>query len=163
MLHLRAWPEVVHSVKTGETAFSRVFGRELFPYVTTNAEAGQVFDDAMASYTAATSNAVVAAYDFSRFENIVDVGGGNGALIAAILQRTPRATGVNFDLPPTAERAKANLGARGLAGRCEVVGGDFFESVQCRGDVLARRRGRHGCRGGHLDGIRHNASAATDA
>jgi SAM-dependent methyltransferase len=137
MLHMRAWPEVVHSVKTGETAFSKVFGKEIFPYVTSNAEAGQAFDDAMASYTAATSNAVVAAYDFSKFEKIVDVGGGNGALIAAILEKAPRAAGVNFDLPPSAERAKANLGARGLAGRCEVVGGDFFESVPAGGDAYA--------------------------
>jgi SAM-dependent methyltransferase len=137
LLHLRAWPEIVHSVRTGETAFSKVFGKEIFAYVTSDAEAGQAFDDAMASYTAATSAAVVAGYDFSKFEKIVDVGGGNGALIAAILEKAPRAAGVTFDLPPSAERAKANLGARGLAGRCEVVGGDFFESVPSGGDAYA--------------------------
>jgi predicted O-methyltransferase YrrM len=137
LLHLRAWPEVVHAVKTGDTAFSKVFGKEIFAHVTTNAEAGQAFDEAMASYTAATSNAVVGAYDFSPFEKIVDVGGGNGALIAAILKQVPRAAGLTFDLPPSAERARANLGAQGLAGRCEVVGGDFFESVPSGGDAYA--------------------------
>jgi SAM-dependent methyltransferase len=137
LLHLRAWPEVVHSVRTGDTAFSKVFGKEIFAHVTTNAEAGQAFDEAMASYTAATSNAVVGAYDFSPFGKIVDVGGGNGALIAAILNQQTRAAGVTFDLPPSAERAKANLGAQRLAGRCEVVGGDFFESVPSGGDAYA--------------------------
>src|SRR5882672_4666761 len=137
LLHLRAWPEVAHSVKTGDTAFSKVFGKEIFAHVTTNAEAGQAFDEAMSSYTAATSNAVVGAYDFSPFEKIVDVGGGNGALIAAVLKQAPRAVGVTFDLPPSAERAKANLAAQGLAGRCEVVGGDFFESVPSGGDAYA--------------------------
>ena len=91
----------------------------------------------MASYAAATSNAAVAAYDFSPFEKIVDVGGGNGALIAAVLKQAPCAVGVTFDLPPSAERAKANLGAQGPAGRCEVVGGDFFESVPSGGDGYA--------------------------
>jgi SAM-dependent methyltransferase len=137
MLHMRAWPEIVHSVKTGDTAFSKVFEQEIFPYVTSHAEAGAAFDEAMASYTAATSNAVVAAYDFSPFQRIVDVGGGNGALLAAILGKAPRAAGVNFDLPPSAERAKARLGALGLAGRCEVLGGDFFEGVPAGGDAYA--------------------------
>jgi hypothetical protein len=137
LLHLHAWPEVVHAVKTGDTAFSKVFGKEIFAHVTTNPEAGQAFDGAMASYTAATSNAVVGAYDFSRFEKIVDVGGGEGALIAAILRQVPRAAGLTFDLPASAERAQANLGAQGLAGRCEVVGGDFFESVPSGGDAYA--------------------------
>jgi predicted O-methyltransferase YrrM len=137
LLHLRAWPEIVHAVRTGDTAFGKVFGKELFAHVTAEAEAGKAFDEAMAGYTAATSSAVVAAYDFSPFGKIVDVGGGNGALIAAILKQQPRSTGVNFDLPPSAERAKQNLGAQGLAGRCEVVGGDFFESVPAGGDAYA--------------------------
>jgi len=91
----------------------------------------------MAGYTATTSAAVVSGYDFSGFEKIVDVGGGNGALIAAILDKVPGATGVTFDLPPSAARAKTYIGARGLAGRCEVVGGDFFESVPADGDAYA--------------------------
>jgi hypothetical protein len=137
LLHLRAWPEIAHSVKTGETAFSKVFGQEIFEHTTTDAEAGKAFDEAMASYTAGTSGAVVACYDFSPFQKIVDVGGGNGALIAAILDKHLKASGVTFDLPPSAERARATLAARGLAGRCEAVGGDFFQSVPSGGDAYA--------------------------
>ncbi|HVZ74411.1 MAG TPA: methyltransferase [Polyangia bacterium] len=137
LLHLRAWPEITHAVKTGETAFRKVFGAEIFEYLATDAEASQAFDEAMAGYTAATSAAVVAAYDFSPFQKIVDIGGGNGALLAAILEKTPRASGVTFDLPQPSQRAKEALGARGLAGRCEVVAGDFFEGVPSGGDAYA--------------------------
>src|SRR4051794_12211768 len=61
-LHLRAWPEIVHAVKTGDTSFGKVFGKEIFEHVTDDAEAGRAFDEAMAAYTAATSSAVIAAY-----------------------------------------------------------------------------------------------------
>jgi hypothetical protein len=137
LLHLRAWPEIAHAVRTGETAFSKVFGKELFEHTTADDEAGQAFDEAMAGYTAASAGAVVGVYDFSPFQKIVDVGGGNGALIAAILDKHPRASGVTFDLPASAERARATLAARGLAGRCEAVGGDFFQAVPSGGDAYA--------------------------
>jgi SAM-dependent methyltransferase len=143
LLHLRAWPEVVHTVRTGETAFKKVFGQELFAHITTDAEAGKAFDDAMAGYTASSAAAIVASYDFSPFRTIVDVGGGNGALLAAILTRVPAATGVTFDLPPSTARARAALAAQGLAGRCEVVGGDFFESVPAGGDAYLMKNILH--------------------
>jgi hypothetical protein len=137
LLHLRAWPEIVHSVRTGETGFKKAFGTEIFEHVTANPEAGQAFDEAMAGYTAATAGAVVAAYDFAPFKQVVDVGGGNGALIAGILKKFPSLTGITFDLPASAERAKATLAAQGLAARCEAMGGDFFEGVPAGGDAYA--------------------------
>jgi SAM-dependent methyltransferase len=137
LMHLRAWPEIVHSVRTGQTAFEKVFGRPVFEQLGVDAELGAAFDAAMAGYTATTAAAAVAAYDFTRFRRIVDVGGGNGALLAAILPRSPEASGVVFDLPSVAERARAFLGKQGLAGRCEVVGGDFFRAVPAGGDAYA--------------------------
>jgi hypothetical protein len=135
LMHLRAWPDVVHSVRTGAPAFDQVFGKGVFEHATSNPEAGAAFDAAMAGYTAATSGAVVAGYDFTPFHSIVDVGGGNGALLAAILSKAPAASGVCFDLPASAERAKVLLQERGLMGRCEVVGGDFFASVPAGADA----------------------------
>lgn len=135
MLHTRAWPELAHGVKTGGSAFAKVFGESLFTHVTKDVEAGAAFDDAMTGYTAASANALVAAYDFARFKTVVDVGGGSGALLSAILRRAPDTAGVNFDLPKAAERAKAYLSAQGQAGRCEVIGGDFFETVPAGGDA----------------------------
>jgi len=93
----------------------------------------------MTGYTAATSAAVVAAYDFAPFSRIVDVGGGSGALLAAILHKNQQATGVTFDLPPVAERARQFLAARGMATRCEVAGGDFFQSVPAGGDAYTMK------------------------
>jgi predicted O-methyltransferase YrrM len=139
ILHLRAWPEIVHSVRTGETAFSKAFGKEIFAHVSADAEAGRAFDEAMAGYTAVTSNAVVAAYDFSSFETIVDVGGGNGALLSALLEKYPKARGVTFDLPSASERAREHLRTAGMADRCEVVAGDFFASVPAGGDAYTMK------------------------
>jgi hypothetical protein len=135
MLHLRAWPEVEHAVRTGETAFSKVFGAELFDYLGTHSEAARVFDSAFSGYTAMVSNAVAAAYDFSRFTRVVDVGGGGGALLAAVLARVPGARGVTFDLPHVAARARETLQKAGVADRGETVGGDFFQAVPEGGDA----------------------------
>jgi hypothetical protein len=129
MLHARAWPEILHSVRTGETAFGKVFGKEVFDHLLTDAEAARAFDAAMASLTATTSQAVVAKYDFGGFDRIVDVGGGSGALLTAILGKFPKPRGVSFDLPRATERAHATLDKAGLGGRAEAVGGDFFASV----------------------------------
>lgn len=135
MLHLRAWPEIAHSVRTGLTAFGKVFGKEIFDHLSDDAEAGAAFDAAFTGYTAAASAAVAAAYDFAPFARVVDLGGGSGALLAAIMKKHPNVAGVDFDLPPVAERARKFLAAQGLAGRCEVVGGDFFQSVPAGGDA----------------------------
>jgi SAM-dependent methyltransferase len=137
--HLRAWPEIVHSVRTGQTAFEKVFGEPLFEHLTSDAELGAAFDAAMSGYTAATSAAVAGVYDFTRYRKIVDVGGGNGALLAAILPKVPLSSGIVFDLPAVAERARAFLTARDLAGRCDVVAGDFFQAVPAGGDAYAMK------------------------
>ena len=129
LLHLRAWPQIEHSLRTGETAFEHVFGKEIFDYLPTDAEAARAFDAAMAGYTATTSNAVVAKYDFSKFATVCDVGGGSGALIATVLGRFAQPRGITFDLPHVHERARAFLDRSGVAARAEAVGGDFFSSV----------------------------------
>src|SRR5262249_16777980 len=83
MLHLRAWPSIEQSLRTGGTAFKHAFGDEIFDYLEKTPEAARVFDVAFGGYTAMVSRAVAESHDFSRFERIVDVGGGGGALIAA--------------------------------------------------------------------------------
>ena len=83
--------------------------------------------------------AVLAAYDFSCFERIVDVGGGHGVLLAGILSAIPKVRGALYDLPNVVAGAEA-LRAPEIAGRCEIVGGDFFKSVPADGDgyILSR-------------------------
>ena len=131
----QAWGELLHTVKTGETAFVHANGQEVFPYYAAHPESAAPFNEAMTNYSALVSEAVVKAYDFSPFRKLVDIGGGHGSLLAAILKANPDVEGVVFDLPPTAEGARERLRAEGLAARCEAVGGDFFASVPAGGDA----------------------------
>jgi hypothetical protein len=134
-LQYRAYGEVLHSVKTGETAFNLVFNKELFPYLTQHPTAAAVFDEAMTNYTMQVAAAIVAAYDFSQFGTLVDVGGGYGTLLRAVLQANPALHGVLFDLPHVAKDAQKRLGAAGLTERCAIQAGDFFEAVPPGGDA----------------------------
>lgn len=130
-----AWGDLLHSIKTGETAFKHAHGMEVFPYYAQHTESNMVFNEAMTNYSEAVSAAVTQAYDFSGAGTIVDIGGGHGSLLAAILKANPDSKGILFDLPPAAAAAKARIETEGLIERCEVTGGDFFESVPQGGDV----------------------------
>jgi hypothetical protein len=125
----RAWGDVLYSVRTGEPAFEHAFGARYFDYLATASEASEVFNQAMVGWTAQVIDAVVTAYDFSPFGTVVDVGGGHGALLAAILTSNPTALGILFDLPHVVEGAESFLAASGVAQRCRCVGGDFFVEI----------------------------------
>jgi hypothetical protein len=129
------WAEILHSVRTGNPTSPLVWGTDSFSYMNEHPELAALFDEAMADWTKQVAAAAADAYDFSRFGTIVDVGGGNGTLLAGILARTPGPRGIVFDLPHVAARAEAHLAALGLAGRCSVVGGDFFKEVPGGGDA----------------------------
>ena len=131
----QAWGDLQRSVETGEPAFRRVFGMDSFDYMAQHPDEAANFDAAMADFTKRIATAVVAAYDFSPFNRIVDVGGGNGALLAGILKANSSLAGVLFDLPQVADRAIAPMRELGLADRCEIVGGDFFKAVPGGGDA----------------------------
>jgi len=125
----RAWSELLFSVETGEPAFRRVFGQDSFAYLADHPEEAANFDAAMSTFTAPIATVVAASYDFSAVRHVVDVGGGNGALLVGILKPHPLLKGTLFDLPDVVERARPGLRELGLADRCEAVGGDFFAQV----------------------------------
>ncbi|AWC24176.1 Multifunctional cyclase-dehydratase-3-O-methyl transferase TcmN [Aminobacter sp. MSH1] len=124
-----AWSELLHSVRTGENAFAHAHGTGVWQYRIDHPEESLIFDRAMSSFVPAVAAAVLAAYDFERFEVVMDVGGGQGALLAAILSRNPLQRGILFDQPQVVEGAGAVLQAASVAERCQVVGGDFFLAV----------------------------------
>lgn len=130
-----AWGELLHSVKSGETAFIKANGSEVFPYYAEHPESKEPFDQAMTEFSDSISEAITRAYDFSPFKKIIDVGGGHAGLLTSILKASPDPAGVVFDLPSTIEGAKVRIAAEGLAQRCEVVGGDFFKEVPAGGDL----------------------------
>jgi SAM-dependent methyltransferase len=124
--------ELFETIRTGQPAFELVYRAPFFEYLAEHPDDAAVFNAAMSSLPAYIA-ALVQAYDFSKFECIVDVGGGHGAKLVAILSANPRLRGVLFDLPSVVEGATAVR--RGAVGdRCEIVGGDFFEQVPSGAD-----------------------------
>lgn len=131
----RPWGNLLYSVTTGETAFSQIYGTSNWEYRTHHPAANAVFNAAMTAMAAVRTAAVLAAYDFSGIDTLVDVGGGQGATIAAILRTNPTMQGVLFDLPHVVSGAGPLLESAGVAERCKIVGGDFFEAVPSGGDA----------------------------
>jgi SAM-dependent methyltransferase len=131
----RAWGELLHSVRTGEMAFDHQFGMGYFEYLAQHPRADRVFNEAMTGWTRQLVGAVVDTYDFSPFETVVDVGGGYGTLLAAILRSNPRMRGILFEQPHVVATAEAQLVAAGVADRCALVSGDFFAEVPAGGDA----------------------------
>ncbi len=130
-----AYGATLYSVRTGSPAFNDVHGKELFEYLGEHPEAGATFDQAMSSYTGQEAAALVAAYDFSEVATLVDVGGGQGALLTAILKSNQGMRGVLFDVGAVVARAQALLAGEGMEARCDRVAGDFFTSVPSGGDL----------------------------
>jgi hypothetical protein len=134
--HLRpAWGNLLHSVKTGESNRSSLTGTSGLGYVGCDAEAAAIFNHAMVDITRLVSREIVRAYDFSRMDRIVDVGGGYGELLAVILGAYPQMHGILFDLPHAIKGASRELEKARLIERCELVAGSFFESVPGGGDA----------------------------
>jgi hypothetical protein len=134
-----AWGDLLHAVRTGESAFEHVHGIDAWTYRTRDPEEGAIFDRAMSDLTRRSHPSTLAAFDFSRFGTIVDVGGGNGALLVALLGANPDMRGVLLDLPHAIAVAQRTIAAAGLDGRCEAVAGSFFDSVPAGGDAYVMR------------------------
>jgi O-methyltransferase domain/Dimerisation domain len=124
-LNWNAWSGLLASMRDGSSSFTGVYGEDMWSYRAARPEEQAAFDRGMASLTASEHRALLAAVDWSRFGTVVDVGGGNGALLKAVLAEHPRIRGVVFDRPVAIEHVE------GL----EAVGGDFFESVPAGGDA----------------------------
>jgi O-methyltransferase domain/Dimerisation domain len=139
----RPWEELVGTLRTGEPGFDRAYGISWFDYLSGNAGDSDLFNAAMSSRTSGETAAVVAAYDFAGLGTIVDVAGGHGGLIAAILAASPGTRGVLFEQPHVIAGARSALQQRGIAGRCELVGGDMFAAVPPGGDVYLVKRTLH--------------------
>ncbi len=125
-----SWKELEYCVRTGEPAFRKESpDADAFSQMAKDPAATAIFDKAMATFAPITSAAVAAAYDFSVFRTVVDVGGGNGALLIGILKASPNLCGIVFDQPHAAKSATEKIAAAGLSSRCDAVGGDFFKEV----------------------------------
>jgi len=131
----RIWGDLLYSVQTGGNAFEHVFGMPSWQYRVQHPEDQALFNAYMAERARQRRTALLASYDFSDAQLVIDVGGGDGTLIAGILESNQMVRGVLFDQPQVVEAAGETLRAAGVAERCAVVGGSFFESVPSGADV----------------------------
>ena len=138
-VHYEAWGNLMASVKTGEIAFDNKFGKDIWAYFQTDPEQAENFNRYMAASSEPLNEAISTKYDFSGYKKLIDVGGGIGGMISAILAKNPNLKGVIYDSPSVVEQAKGFLASRGVADRCETIGGDFFESVPEGGDIYSMR------------------------
>lgn len=134
-----AFVQLLHSVRTGEPAFLVQFGRSFWDDLAADAGRTASYDAQMGADVAAWARAVVPAYDWGSLGQVVDVGGGNGTLLAAMLSAYPALRGTVFDQPATAEAARVTLSAAGVADRSDVVSGSFFDPLPpgARGYLLS--------------------------
>ncbi len=137
------WGHLLTSVRTGEASMPVVRGMGAQEFLMANPEYAMSFFQGMGSLSGPETAPVVAAYDFSRFGTIVDVGGGRGALLAGILRRSPGSRGVLFDAPHGTADAPQVLEAAGVTGRCTVENGSYFESVPAGGDAYLLKHTLH--------------------
>jgi predicted O-methyltransferase YrrM len=144
----------------GATAWDLAHGMPVFEYLTAHPDEAALFQGAMTMFSGAEAGAVTAAYDFSKIETLVDVGGSQGALLAAIVRANPSLRGVLFDLPVMVEGAAELFAAQGVADRATVVGGDFFESVPA-GDAHVLKHILHDWDDEHCVAILRSARNAT--
>ena len=131
----RGYGELMYSLETGKPGFDKAVGVPVFDYLAAHPDEASLFSETMVGFHGDEPPAVAAAYDFSRFGTVVDVGGATGNLIAAILARHAGPRGVLFDLPHVVREAPELLRARGLAGRVSIEAGSFFETVPEGGDA----------------------------
>jgi hypothetical protein len=127
--HWRTWGELERSLRSGTSAFRELYGVTAWDWRATHPEENAIFNAAMTGLSAGMVESIVAAYDFSEIRSIVDVGGGEGALLTAILAANPNMRGIVFDLPHVLTGATDVLQRAGVSDRCELVAGSFFETV----------------------------------
>jgi hypothetical protein len=141
--HFNGWGNLIYSLKTGSIAFDQIEGMSLWDYYEKHADAGVNFMKAMTGLTGAIAQQALPSYDFSGFKTIVDVGGGNGALLMAVLDRAPQAKGIVFDEEYVLQETKKIIEQKGYADRCETAAGSFFEFIPANADAYLMKQVLH--------------------
>ncbi|MEM7173525.1 MAG: methyltransferase [Pseudomonadota bacterium] len=130
-----AWGGLTFGVQSGEVAFERIYEKSFTDYAGDNPEFGRLVEQALRDKDRGTVAALLTAYDFSPFQTIADLGGGEGHLLLCVLAKNFNARGILFDLPDVAEKAKAAVSEHPTGSRCRVVGGDCFQAVPRGADL----------------------------
>lgn len=153
--HWQTWGSLLHSVRTGENAFQSIHGRTVWEYRAEHREESEIFDAWMVAQTRAANDAILDGYDFGRFRHVVDVGGGHGAFLAAMLAAHAGLRGTLFDQPHVVAGAPS-------VERCENLGGSFFEEVPPGGDAYVLKSVIHDWRDPEAMAILRTIAGALD-
>lgn len=135
-----AWAHFDHSIKTGEAAFDQVYPEGYWSYMEAHPHDSARFDAAQQAATRLELRAALPAYPWGELGKVIDVGGGNGAFLGGIMARFPGMRGTLFDLPHVVAEAEPVLEKLGVADRCTVAGGSFFETVPAGADAYMLKR-----------------------
>ena len=140
----RCWSDLLETVRTGKNRPESLFGMQLFNFYAAHPVELKIHDDAMRSFSVMHTTALLNAIELKKDARcVIDVGGGTGELLAAVLKKHSFLHGVLFDLPNVVEHAPPVLRAAGVLDRCTVEGGSFFEKVPARGDVYLLKQVIH--------------------
>lgn len=142
--HWQTWGGLIYTVRTGKPFFSEHFGQEFFPYIKKNEETEKEFNAGMTSLSSLTNYAIADQYNFSNIKVVVDIGGGHGGLLQAILKLHRKVEGILYDLPSVAEAAKSLWGNDETSHRVKIEGGDFFSAIPSGGDIYILKHVLHG-------------------
>jgi hypothetical protein len=133
----KAIDDLLYSIETGEGSFKHANGLDIYEYMQQNQKDAQIFNAAMTSLTSSQVSSISSMYDFSQFNSIIDIGGGQGMFLSTILKNNPKLQGILFDLPHAIQSAKvyhqrvANSkdSKNDILSRCKLIEGDFFKSI----------------------------------
>jgi cyclopropane fatty-acyl-phospholipid synthase-like methyltransferase len=133
--HDRAWSELEHAVRTGKAAFDKAFGKSAFEWLAEHPEEARVHGMAMAANLGPRTAAIIQSFDFGKYNVIVDVGAGNGSLLAAIAKHYQKVSCIAADQPHVIGAAEVNFEAAGVSDRCRAESCDFLKCVPADGDL----------------------------
>jgi len=137
--HYTASSRMIDAVRGGRCAYEIAHGKPLFEYLKEHPGSARIFDMAMQSIHGTETKQMLEAYDFSKFETLMDIGGGNGSLLVEVLRANPKLKGVLFDQDHVIEAARGFMESHGVSSRCRLVSGDFFVSVPNGADACLLR------------------------
>jgi hypothetical protein len=142
-LDWRPAEDLIVALKDGKVPFDHHFGKPAFAYVMEKPELVSLFNDAMHGFSWPATEAILESCDFSDVDTLADIAGGNGDILVGVLQKYSSLRGILFDRPEVVARSTAVIDGAGLADRCKLVGGDFFESIPVQSDAYFLRHILH--------------------
>jgi hypothetical protein len=137
--HWQVWGDLRHSVKTGQPAWGKQLGGEVFDFFAKNPEASEIFNNAMTDMSVSSAQPIVDAYDFSGMKTVADIGGGHGYFLAQILKANPNVQGILYDMQHVVDGAASLLAEEGVDGRVTTIPGSFFDSVPPGADAYVMK------------------------